>query len=244
MTSISHYGKCVPLLFWPMAILLVATGTSRTGATGRLVQVDSDSRVAARIDAGEIQGVRDSTTGVLVFRGIPFAAPPIGPLRWTPPKLPEAWQGTRQASTFGARCPQQVGPAGQGGDTPPATSEDCLTLNVWTTATNSRSRRPVLVWLHGGGGVGGSGAIPAQDGRALSQKGLVVVTVNYRLGLLGYLAHPALTAESPRHVSGNYALLDQVAALQWVQRNIARFAGDPALRSSSPCVRQARSGAR
>jgi para-nitrobenzyl esterase len=207
-----------------VAAIWVAAAMYLTGATCQVPTRDPNSSVEVRIDAGQLRGLPDPT-GVLVFRGIPFAAPPVGDGRWQAPKPPQPWPGIRQATSFGARCPQQGGPAGAGPGAL-ASSEDCLFLNVWTTAPNAGSRRPVLVWFHGGGGVGGTGGIPALDGRALAQKGLVVVTVNYRLGLLGYLAHPALSAESPRRVSGNYALLDQIAALQWVQRNIATFGGD------------------
>jgi len=207
-----------------VAAIWVAAAMYLTGATRQVPTRDPNSSVEVRIDAGQLRGLPDPT-GVLVFRGIPFAAPPVGDGRWQAPKPPHPWPGIRQATSFGARCPQQRGPAGAGPGAL-ASSEDCLFLNVWTTAPNAGGRRPVLVWFHGGGGVGGTGGIPALDGRALAQKGLVVVTVNYRLGLLGYLAHPALSAESPRRVSGNYALLDQIAALQWVQRNIATFGGD------------------
>jgi para-nitrobenzyl esterase len=171
------------------------------------------------IDAGALVGVVDSVTGVHVFRGIPYAAPPVGALRWRPPAPVAPWRSERSATAFGADCPQ---PRAR------TASEDCLFLNVWTAPGEaSDTPRPVLVWLHGGGGVIGSGAGPEVDGRALARKGLVVVTLNYRLGLLGNLAHPALRAESADGASGNYALLDQIEALRWVRRNIARFGGDP-----------------
>jgi para-nitrobenzyl esterase len=176
-----------------------------------------------RIDAGRLRGVRDDSD-VSVFRGIPFAAPPVGSARWKAPGPVPAWSGVRQALSFGAGCPQPGGPPTAGPNVP-GTSENCLFLNVWTGGPGNNGQRPVLVWFHGGGGVGGNSA--AQDGRVLARKGVVVVSANYRLGLLGYLAHPALSAESPRRVSGNYALLDQLAVLQWVQRNIRGFGGDP-----------------
>ena len=185
---------------------------------GQAITAQSEQPPQVLIDAGTLQGARDAS-GVFVFRGIPYAAPPVQQLRWRPPHAVEHWSGIRPATAFGARCPQQGSPGG---------SEDCLFLNVWTATTDTGARRPVIVWIHGGGGVGGTGAAPAQDGRALAAKGAVVVTLNHRLGLLGYLAHPALSAESPQHVSGNYALLDQIAVLQWVQRNIAGFGGDAA----------------
>jgi para-nitrobenzyl esterase len=187
-----------------------------------------------RIDAGTLQGATDASAGVLVFRGVPYAAPPTKDLRWGPPQTVARWTGIRSAETFGSACPSAGPPGIQSEPRSAATraageqkDEDCLYLNVWTATISSNERRPVLVWLHGGGGVGGSGAIRSLDGSALARKGVVVVTLNYRLGLLGFLAHPALSAESPHRVSGNYALLDQIAGLKWVQRNIMQFGGDP-----------------
>ena len=176
------------------------------------------------IDAGTLAGSRDSVTGVLVFRGVPYAVPPVGSLRWRPPQPPTPWTGVRAATAFGPGCVQPARGAPFLVDAA-RQSEDCLTVNVWTPATDS-ARRPVMVWLHGGGFFGGGGA--QFDGRALARKGAVVVTLNYRLGPFGYLAHPALAAEDPKGGSGNYGLLDQVAALEWVRRNAARFGGDPA----------------
>jgi para-nitrobenzyl esterase len=162
-----------------------------------------------------------------VFRGIPYAAPPVGPLRWKPPQATKPWSGVRAASKLGRNCIQHQ----PYGDIDPFTagiSEDCLYLNVWTKSLDTRiSKRPVLVWIHGGGFWAGFGGEERHNGSRLAQKGAVVVTLNYRLGPLGFLAHPALAAESPHHAAGNYGLLDQIAALQWVQRNIARFGGDP-----------------
>ena len=179
-----------------------------------------------RVEGGAIVGTTDR--GVRVFKGIPYAAPPIGAWRWKPPQPVVAWRGTRDASTFGAECPQTQYPATSIYVRPlQPQSEDCLFLNVWTTAA-ANERRPVLVWIHGGALTRGSGISDVRDGVPLALKGVVLVSLNYRLGPLGYFAHPALSAESPRKASGNYGVLDQIAALQWVQQNIAAFGGDPA----------------
>ena len=178
-----------------------------------------------KVDGGSVSGVADR--GVRVFKGIPYAAPPVGPLRWKPPQPVVAWAGVRDGSSFGAECPQTQYPAGSVYIRPTQKqSEDCLFLNVWTTAT-SGTKAPVLVWIHGGALTKGSSISDTRDGVPLAQKGVVLVSINYRLGPLGYLAHPELTAESPHHASGNYGVLDQIAALRWVQTNIAAFGGDP-----------------
>ena len=183
-----------------------------------------------RIESGQISGVRDAG-GVRAFKGIPYAAPPVGNLRWRPPQTPDRWEGVRRADRFCAPCMQAVT-----GDFGPYTkefliqgspSEDCLFLNVWTAATTANERRPVMVWIYGGGFVSGGADCDIYDGAELARKGIVLVSVNYRVGPLGFLAHPELTKESEYHSSGNYALLDQVAALQWVRRNITAFGGDP-----------------
>lgn len=179
------------------------------------------------IDAGTLEGAVDSATGVLVFRGVPYAAPPVGRLRWRPPRAPAHWRGVRPATALGKNCMQtrvysDIDAFAAG------VSEDCLYLNVWTTSVgHGEPRRPVMVWIHGGGFFAGFGGEERHDGARLAQKGAVVVTINYRLGPLGFLAHPALAAESPHHASGDYGLLDQIEALRWVRRNIARFGGDP-----------------
>ena len=191
--------------------------------------VDASRFAAPRvtIDTGILEGVADSTPGVMVFRGIPYAAPPVGALRWQPPRPAARWTGVRPASQLGHNCMQHQ----PFGDIDPFTagiSEDCLYLNVYTNSLDTRaSRRPVMVWIHGGGFFAGFGGEERHNGARLAQKGAVVVTINYRLGPFGFLAHPALAAESPRHAAGNYGLLDQIAALEWVKRNIARFGGDP-----------------
>ena len=178
------------------------------------------------LDTGVIEGaVADEDAGVHVFRGIPFAAPPVDDARWKPPMPPAAWEGVRSATEFGDICPQGSGLAQLTGEDLPTLSEDCLYLNVWTTATDTDAKRPVMVWIHGGGLSLGWSHQRLYDGSNLAKRGVVLVSINYRLGALGFLAHPLLSAESG--VSGNYGLLDQIAALQWVQRNIAAFGGDP-----------------
>jgi para-nitrobenzyl esterase len=163
-------------------------------------------------------GLRGSALGPgAVFKGIPFAAPPVGDLRWREPMPVKAWSGVRDATKFGSRCMQ----------TGPDVSEDCLYLNVWAPEWPAKSRKPVMVWIHGGGNFAGSGSEPTFDGEAFARRGVVLVTANYRLGVFGFFAHPELTAESSHRASGNYGLMDQVAALRWVRDNIAKFGGDP-----------------
>ncbi|MHC1726648.1 MAG: carboxylesterase/lipase family protein [Syntrophobacteraceae bacterium] len=172
-----------------------------------------------QIDSGPISGkVQD---GVSVFSGIPYAAPPVGVLRWKPPQTVAAWTQVRESTAFGPSCPQP------GQQDTGKFSEDCLYLNVWTTANKPDERLPVMVWIHGGGFNFGSASLPEYNSRNLAKKGVVVVTTNYRLGPLGFLVHPLLSGESAHNTSGNYGLLDQIAALKWVQRNIAVFGGDP-----------------
>ena len=187
----------------------------------------SDSTV--RVEQGLLSGTTGVDPAVRVYRGIPFAAPPVGDLRWKAPQPAASWKGVREAKAFGNACWQTPYPAAAAiynGKLPPL-SEDCLYLNVWTTAKTAKDHLPVMVWIHGGGYTRGSAGSDAYDGEALARKGVIVVTINYRLGIFGFFAHPALTAESPHHASGNYALLDQIAALEWVKRNIAAFGGDP-----------------
>ena len=172
-------------------------------------------------ESGRVAGI--ASDGIESFRGIPYAAPPVETLRWRPPVEPSPWQGIRDAARFGPACPQPRIPAPFGTDEP--TSEDCLTLNVWKPADATHA--PVMVWIHGGAFAIGSGSQPLYDGSALARRGVVLVTFNYRLGALGFLAHPALTAEQQGAPLGNYGLLDQIAVLRWVQRNIAGFGGDP-----------------
>ena len=178
---------------------------------------------SVRIAQGALAGA--STNGVAAFRAIPYAAPPVGALRWKAPVAPKPWRGVRAATAFGPVCPQP--PVDWAGHDLDRTSEDCLTLSVWTPKLAPSARLPVMVWFHGGGYTTGAGSQSTYEGTKLARRGVVIVTVNYRLGALGFLAHPALTAESPLHSSGNYGLLDQVAALKWVRANIAHFGGNP-----------------
>ena len=186
-----------------------------------------------KTDKGLISGSVGINREVMVFRGIPFAAPPVGDLRWKEPQPVAPWKGTRKCDSFGPN-------AMQGKPVPffvwteeflipknGIISEDCLYLNVWTSAKSTTERRPVIVYVHGGGFVNGSGSVSIYDGEAMAAKGIVFVTINYRMGVFGFLAHPELTKESPHHASGNYGILDQMAALRWVQRNIEAFGGDP-----------------
>ena len=192
---------------------------------------------SVHVAGGTVQGI--SQQGIAIFKGIPFAAPPTGPLRWRPPQPPAAWSGVRDATQPSHPCTQNVHgtdnfiqplAATYGVTYIPETldpSEDCLYLNVWTPKLQPGARLPVMVWLHGGSNRVGSGAQTAYDGTALASHGVLLVSINYRLGVMGFFSHPELTAESPHHSSGNYGLLDQIAALQWVQQNIAAFGGDP-----------------
>jgi len=175
------------------------------------------------IAQGRLAGT--SRDGVDAFRAIPYAAPPVGALRWRAPAAAKGWRGVRDASAFGPVCPQP--PVDWAGHDLDRQSEDCLTLNIWTPNLANSARLPVMVWFHGGGYTNGSGSQATYEGTKLGRRGVVIVTVNYRLGALGFLATPALSVESPLHTSGNYGLLDQIAALKWVRANIARFGGNP-----------------
>ncbi|HTW38963.1 MAG TPA: carboxylesterase family protein [Steroidobacteraceae bacterium] len=170
---------------------------------------------------GELAGIEHG--GIVAYLGVPYAAPPIGDLRWRPPQAPAHWTGVRPARQFGSECMQGRRRAVRG--TAPAMSEDCLYLNVW--APRRARELPVMVWVHGGGFFAGSGSQPLYDGADLARRGVVVVTLNYRLGRFGFFAHPALARENPSEPIGNYGLMDQIAALRWVERNIAAFGGDP-----------------
>jgi len=181
-----------------------------------------------QVEQGKLSGAPGNSPAVRVYKGIPYAAPPVGDLRWAPPKPAADWAGVRQATTFGNECPQSLYAADSLYYTPPKpTGEDCLFLNVWTAAKSASEKRPVMVWIHGGALTRGSGDTPVYNGENFATKGVVLVTINYRLGIFGFLAHPELTQEAGNKVSGNYAVLDQIAALKWVQKNIAMFGGDP-----------------
>jgi para-nitrobenzyl esterase len=175
------------------------------------------------VTGGQVLGASLEKGGA-VFKGIPFAQPPVGALRWRAPMPVTPWMGVRDATAFGNPCmqgPQFIRPPGV------VAKEDCLYLNIWTPEWPSRSKKPVMVWIHGGGNYFGSGSTPTYDSDSLARHGVVLVTLNYRLGNLGFFSHPALTRESPHHASGNQGILDQIAALKWVRDNIARFGGDP-----------------
>ncbi|MBU6297393.1 MAG: carboxylesterase/lipase family protein [Alphaproteobacteria bacterium] len=197
-----------------LAVLLFAFGQALAAPADTLA-----------IDGGKIAVAAPTADGVRVYKGLPYAAPPIGDLRWREPAAVIPWSGVRAVNAFAPNCLQpkvfhDIDPFN------PSMSEDCLYLNIWTAAKPGEAR-PVFVWIHGGGYQAGYGAEPRHDGTVLAEKGLVVVTINYRLGVFGFLAHPELTAESPHHASGDYALMDMIAALRWVRRNIATFGGDP-----------------
>ena len=171
-----------------------------------------------KVEQGLLQGTFED--GLTVYKGIPFAAPPVGDLRWRAPQPPAKWEGVLQADKFAPGPIQSWG-------SPSDFSEDCLYLNVWTPAKTSNDNIPVFVWIYGGGFNGGSTSVPTYSGEKLAKKGVVLVSIAYRVGQLGFMAHPELSAESPNHVSGNYGLLDMIAALKWIKKNIAVFGGDP-----------------
>jgi para-nitrobenzyl esterase len=185
-----------------------------------LCVAQSDRTVVVSVTGGKIGG-KLADYGGAIFKGVPFAQQPTGTLRWREPLPVKPWTGVRDASAFAPAC-------AQGGAQGATSSEDCLYLNVWTPQWPVNSRTAVMVWIHGGGNFAGASSEPTFDGESLARRGVVLVTVNYRLGPFGFLAHPELTKESPHHVSGNYGLLDQIMALRWVHDNIARFGGDPA----------------
>jgi para-nitrobenzyl esterase len=178
---------------------------------------------AVRTEGGLLEGVKEND--LMVYKGIPYAAPPIGDLRWADPQPVRPWTGVLQAAHFAPACMQRG--VSMPGETPPKTSEDCLYLNIWTPACDPNAHLPVMVWIYGGGYSNGSAAMPLYWGDHLAHKGAVVVTFGYRLGPFGFLALPELSQHSGHHTSGNYGLLDQIAALKWVNRNIATFGGDP-----------------
>jgi len=193
-----------------------------------------DENPVLTIEGGKVQGVETGTPGVKIFKGIPYAAPPTGTLRWREPQPVVPWEGIKICDTFGAAAPQKLTDSGSFYDkefyaqSPHVKNEDCLFLNVWTPAAGkTNTKLPVAMWIHGGAYRNGFGHENEFDGVAWAEHGVVLVTINYRLGILGFLAHPELTAESTNHSSGNYGILDQVAALKWIKANIAQFGGDP-----------------
>ncbi len=220
------------LLFAGLLVaLLVLPGSSSAktepSENGTLKVAAQPVQIATGRLRGLVVGPEDS---VQLYRGIPYAAPPVGDLRWRPPQRPAEWSGVRECYEFGSCAPQQPSPllgAFPGMALDAKQNEDCLYLNVWTPAKRASEPLPVMVWIHGGGYVMGAASQRLYESTDLARRGVVVVSINYRLGPLGFLAHPQLTAESEHHSSGNYGLLDQIAALEWVKRNIAAFGGDP-----------------
>lgn len=192
----------------------------------QLITVKVFAQTQVTIANGTLEGVKDAGTGITTFKGIPFAQPPVGDLRWKEPQPVKNWTGVLKADHFGGNAMQKqvfgdMNFRSTGG------SEDCLYLNVWTPAKTMNEKLPVLVYFYGGGLVAGDGSESRYDGESMAKKGIVALTVNYRLGIFGFFSHPDLTAESPNHSSGNYGYLDQHAALEWVKQNIAKFGGDP-----------------
>lgn len=203
------------------ACAMIAFATANAAARAQEETMPAPPLIRTTL-GGQVSGLDGE---VQTFKGIPYAAPPIGPLRWRPPQPVEAWSGVRPATEFGADC---YGAARlRKGSLAPAVSEDCLYLNIWAPRGAANRRLPVMVWVYGGSFVGGSSAMTFYDGSVLARRGVIVVTFNYRTHVLGFLAHPELTRESPDGASGNYGLLDILAALRWVKGNIAGFGGDP-----------------
>jgi para-nitrobenzyl esterase len=212
--------------------VLLLTAILRLEAGGGKREAGSGRRGAIKTASGFVSGYYNEKTGVTAYKGIPFAAPPVGDLRWKPPQPVVPWSGIKTCTVFSASPMQpkpvpflMIGPE----FVPPQQplSEDCLYLNIWTAASSPLEKKPVLVWIYGGGFTTGGAAAPGYSGEALARQGIVFVSFNYRLGIFGFFAHPALTAESVHHSSGNYGLMDQIAALKWVKKNILAFGGDP-----------------
>src|SRR5215467_3756994 len=180
-----------------------------------------------KTDAGLVSGTAGNNPDVRVFKGIPFAAPPVGPLRWKAPQPPAKWDGVKETMAFGPRCMQGGGSGRAGGPPAPPTSEDCLYINVWTAASSSTAKLPVMVWSYGGAFTQGAGSVAGYDGEAMAKKGVIFITYNYRVGPFGFFAHPELTKESGHNASGNYGVMDLHAVLKWVHANISAFGGDP-----------------
>src|SRR6202451_2093800 len=208
-----------------MFLRLIYTATA-AALLALALPAQASNPLVIKTDQGKVEGKMSADGQARDFLGIPYAAPPVGPLRWKPPQPAAKWQGLRQATSFGSRCMQQE----HFSDMvfrDPGESEDCLTLNVWAPAAKSKDKLPVMVWIFGGGFAGGGTSEPRQDGEHLTRKGVLVVSMNYRLGIFGFFATRELAAEDPHHAAGNYGLLDELAALQWVRRNIKAFGGDP-----------------
>ena len=225
-------GTWLACTYLPLALACSsATGAARSGA-GSLTPAAPPASI--QIESGQVAGVPGREPSIAVFKGIPYAAPPVGELRWRPPQPAPAWSGVRVASSFSKSCTQELRRSllpwteefMLGNDV----SEDCLALNIWAPARavgDAKAALPVYVYLHGGAFTSGSGEVALYDGEALAKRGILVVTINYRLGVFGFFCHPELSAESSQHSCGNYGLLDQISALGWLRRNIAAFGGDP-----------------
>lgn len=208
-----------------LIFLFLFTGLLVPLAVAQFKSDASTGTIRVKTANGTLEGVIEKS-GIHTFKGIPFAAPPVGDLRWKEPKPVKNWQGVRKADKFGPRAMQRA-VFGDMNFRSDGMSEDCLYLNVWTPAKTGNERLPVLVYFYGGGFMAGDGSEPRYDGESMARKGIVALTVNYRLGVFGFMAHPELTKDSPNKASGNYGLMDQSAALRWVQQNIAAFGGDP-----------------
>ncbi len=207
------------------ALLTAASCANQEHVTRPTDALAAAAPATVKIATGELQGL--AVGGIVSFKGIPYAVPPVGDNRWRAPQPATAWQGVRAATEYGNDCQQKRAVWDDRGRTNAPMSEDCLTLNVWTPSSPVAGGAPVMVWLHGGGFTTGNGAQGMYDGTRLAQRGLVIVTINYRLGRLGFFAHPALTAEAGATATGNFGLMDQVLALKWVRDNITAFGGDP-----------------
>lgn len=211
--------------------MMAAAACAALAAAILLLAPLKSPQYVVRTADGRVSGVPSLDAQVIAFKGIPYAAPPVGPLRWRPPQPVAAWKGIRPAGEFSASCmqhtPEEILPWTPVFMTHRSVSEDCLYLNIWTPRVSANANLPVVVFIHGGAFNSGAGSIRIYNGANLARTGLVVVTINYRVGIFGFFADPQLTAESQHHSSGNYGLLDQIAALQWVRRNIQGFGGDP-----------------
>src|SRR5262249_24724059 len=204
--------RSISLMFFALVIGVVASGNG----TDRV-----------KIANGWLEAGPPSDKGVRIFKGIPFAQPPVGELRWKAPQPVKNWTGVRKADQFSARCMQRTGSDSDYWFRGKGMSEDCLYLNVWTPAKSAKEKLPVLIYVFGGGFQNGDGSEPRYDGANMARQGIVAVSINYRTNIFGFFVHPDLVKESPNHAAGNYGLRDQVAALRWVHKNIAVFGGDP-----------------
>ena len=209
----------------PYVLIALATLTPITASMSQRATAPDANAPRARTVNGTVAGVA-LPSGVRAFRGIPYGAPPVRDLRWRPPQAPANWRGVRLADRFADQC-MQARVFGDMMFRNSGVSEDCLYLNVWTPATPGATALPVLFYIYGGGFIAGDGSEPRYDGESMAKRGIVVVTLSHRLGIFGFFSHPQLAAESPQTASGNYGLMDQTAALRWVQSNIASFGGDP-----------------